>query len=111
MAPEVIQGVDYSTKADMWSLGIVGIEMIDGDPPHINAGSQMRQAWLIATSPAPEPHREIEVDEFRAAIVHCLQRDPDQRASAEELLLYPIFNTPHATRQEFTDFIWNLYAK
>ncbi|XP_034288260.1 serine/threonine-protein kinase PAK 5 isoform X3 [Pantherophis guttatus] len=89
MAPEVISRLPYGTEVDIWSLGIMVIEMIDGEPPYFNEPplQAMRRIRDNVPPRVKDLHKVSSV--LRGFLDLMLVREPSQRGSAQELLRHP----------------------
>ncbi|XP_076983552.1 serine/threonine-protein kinase PAK 6 [Tamandua tetradactyla] len=89
MAPEVISRSLYATEVDIWSLGIMVIEMVDGEPPYFS-DSPVQAMKRLRDNPPPKLKNSHKVSPvLRDFLERMLVRDPQERAMAQELLDHP----------------------
>ncbi len=99
MAPEVITGVGYGRRADIWSLGCTVIEMMTGRHPWPDVDNQWTAMHQIASKqegpPRPKDCSEMASD----FLSRCFTYDPASRPTASELLQHPFVSTPDVARR------------
>lgn len=52
MAPELILKKEYDEKVDVWSTGIIAIELADGEPPHLRM-PPLKAMYMIGSKDPP----------------------------------------------------------
>eukprot|EP01129_Flabellula_baltica_P006044 TRINITY_DN2230_c0_g1_i1.p1 TRINITY_DN2230_c0_g1~~TRINITY_DN2230_c0_g1_i1.p1 ORF type:complete len:526 (-),score=99.20 TRINITY_DN2230_c0_g1_i1:56-1612(-) len=92
MAPEIIRGKQYTDNVDMWSLGIMCMEMAQGDPPYMEH-PPLRAMFLITTRGIPAlEHPHLWSQAFHDFLSSCLTVQPDQRGTSATLISHQFFS-------------------
>ncbi|KRY53145.1 Serine/threonine-protein kinase PAK mbt [Trichinella britovi] len=97
MSPEVISRIPYGTEVDIWSFGIMVIEMIDGEPPFfselpLEAMRKIRDMEQIKLSFKSQVS-DVLIDFVQSMLI----RRPEVRPTARDLLNHPFIQK--ATQQ------------
>ncbi|KAI0286006.1 kinase-like domain-containing protein [Russula aff. rugulosa BPL654] len=91
MAPEIIIRKEYGPKVDIWSLGIIGIEMLEGQPPYLNQ-NPLKALFLVATNGTPTiANPENLTSTLRDYLAKTLEVDAEKRPDATQLLQHSFF--------------------
>ena len=102
MAPEVMQQQPYDFMADIWSFGILALELAYGQAPYAKY-PPIKVVMLTINNEPPTLDREATKHKysktFKDMIAGCLQKDPTKRSTAEKLLHHPFFK--QAKRKQY----------
>ncbi|MCI4382825.1 hypothetical protein PGIGA_G00019170 [Pangasianodon gigas] len=89
MAPEVISKSPYGTEVDVWSMGIMVVEMVDGEPPYFSETPVVAMKRLRDEPPPTIRNIQQVSPMLKDFLDRMLTRDPVERASATDLLEHP----------------------
>ncbi|PAA59015.1 hypothetical protein BOX15_Mlig031508g3, partial [Macrostomum lignano] len=106
MAPEVVnRTTSYNNKIDVWSLGIMVMEMVDGEPPYMNE-QPIKAIYLIQTKGKPDYKEPANMSpEIKDFLDRCLCVDPAERASAKDLLSHKFLDKACSLQAKLKDYI------
>ncbi|XP_009878126.1 PREDICTED: serine/threonine-protein kinase 10-like [Charadrius vociferus] len=94
MAPEVVQcetskESPYGYKADIWSLGITLIEMAEMEPPYHELNPLRVLLKITKSQPPTLRHPTRWSEDFKDFLRKSLEKSPEARWSASQLLQHP----------------------
>jgi eukaryotic-like serine/threonine-protein kinase len=82
MSPEQVRGQQLGSASDIYALGVVAYEMTTGHVPFDGETSLIRMVKRVHEAPVPPGQRVEDYDPgWEAAILKCLERDPEARFS------------------------------
>ncbi|XP_023334616.1 serine/threonine-protein kinase PAK 2 isoform X2 [Eurytemora carolleeae] len=105
MAPEVIGNQHYGKGVDIWSIGILAIEMHEGKPPFFDE-TPTQAMYFIRTRGRPAMNHMNISKNFNSFLDNCLAKNPSNRASATTLLQHAFLQNPAKLRS----IMPNIYA-
>ena len=88
-APEILAYDPISLAADIWSLGVLLIEMIDGEPPFFDEPPLTAMRIIQGQSSTPRPRSRALSPDLESFLALLLTRDPRHRPQAAQLLGHP----------------------
>jgi serine/threonine protein kinase len=104
MAPELCKMKEYGPEVDVWALGVMAIEMMEGEPPYINE-EPLKALYLIAVNGTPRLKDLTKWSKELKGFLACsLVVDQRFRLGIKELLRH-VFLKRACTKEELSSFI------
>ncbi|MFN0140294.1 MAG: serine/threonine protein kinase [Pyrinomonadaceae bacterium] len=94
MSPEQTQGKMVDGRTDLWSLGVVFLEMLTGNQPFDGESNADTMAQILTEDP-PALDESIP-DELRRIVAKCLGKKTDKRYQTATELLHDLKTYEHA---------------
>jgi len=101
MAPELVQEHSYQEGIDVWSLGIILFELYYGKPPFFT-DSIYKLIQMVVHDPITWPGPISE--EFKSFLSSALQKNPNSRASCEQLMNHPFISSVKLSNYDDKDY-------
>lgn len=91
MSPQVLRGEQYSSKADLWSVGVILYEMLCGVKPFRDVNDIVALTQKVSNEPIRFPKSVQITRECRKLLVELLKKDEKQRIEWENFFNHEWF--------------------
>lgn len=88
MSPEQGNGEEVTGKSDVYSLGVLAFELLAGRAPFEGSPVAVMASHLKEVPPRVDEVRSDVSEELATLIGRCLDKDPERRPSAQEIVHY-----------------------
>jgi hypothetical protein len=86
MSPEQLVTDNVTEKTDIYSLGLLGYELLTGEGPYRVSSPREMIAAHLRDVPRPVSSLRSDVDpEFEALLIACLAKEPENRPTADQV--------------------------
>ena len=90
IAPEMILKKQYGTLVDIWSFGVLAIEIIEGEPPNLRKRQKEIFNDIVDGNVGFKEIASVQRD-YVELVNKCLKTDPNERSTAEQLICEDMF--------------------
>jgi serine/threonine-protein kinase ULK/ATG1 len=97
MAPEILKGLPYNHKSDIWSLGVIFYHLLFGSVPFygFSIGDLLNQIAKNSGQNLKFSNKILICSSVKKFLMKMLEQDPNKRMSWEEFRYHFIFTDEH----------------